>query len=181
MTQAMRDSKLRIHYEPRCLVGSFGKCSWGELLEWTTRQIIITRFYSRKLWKLAFVSQWTFIVAWWVSVWIAVESLARLGTGSMQSTAQAKMAFFRYGGIAVVIFILGVARGWLRTKTIQEIFPDQLREVRQFWWGYTVLFPLISTLTAYNLLVSAFVNSLEWREIRYEFQAGGTLKVTRNG
>jgi len=181
MTQAMRDSKLRIHYEPRCLVGSFGKCSWRELLEWSTRQIIITHFYSQKLWRLAFFSQSSFIVVWWVSLWISIESLSRIGGGGTNSAAQAKMAFSRYGSIVVLIFILGIARGWLRTKTIQEIFPDQRQEIRRFWWGYTLLFPLVSTLTGYNLLVSAFVTSLEWRGIRYEFQSGGKLKVTRSG
>jgi cellulose synthase/poly-beta-1,6-N-acetylglucosamine synthase-like glycosyltransferase len=60
MTRALKDAKLRIHYEPRCLIGSHGCCGWGELLEWSTRQMILTKVYSRKFWQLAFVSQWTF-------------------------------------------------------------------------------------------------------------------------
>ena len=32
LTQAMKDARLRIHYEPRCLIGSYGSCTWKELV-----------------------------------------------------------------------------------------------------------------------------------------------------
>ena len=80
MTQALKDAKLRIHYEPRCLIGSYGRCGWGELLEWSTRQMILTKVYSRKLWQLALVSQWTFsLVWWWALAGVVVAFLAETG------------------------------------------------------------------------------------------------------
>jgi hypothetical protein len=42
-----------------------------------------------------------------------------------------------------------------------------------------LLFPLVSTLTGLNLLVSAFKNQLEWRGVRYDFQPDGTFRVIR--
>ena len=179
MTQAMRDARLKIHYEPRCLIGSFGKCSWQDLLEWSTRQIIITRFYSPKLWRVAFFSQWSFLLVWWIAVLNTLASLFQMVNSKAIFESLASHNLLRYGCLTGLIFLLGVTRGWYRLKTIQQIFPDQRQEIRQFWWGYTVLFPLVSTLTAFNLLVSAFTTGLEWRGIRYEFQPKGRLSVIR--
>ncbi len=177
ITQAMRDITLKIHYEPRCLIGSFGRCSWRELFEWSTRQIIITRFYSPKLWKLAFLSQVLFLLVWWVTVWLTLTSLFQILLKRSIPESSASQSLLQYGCLAASIFILGALRGWYRMKTIQRIFPDKQRRIGRFAWGYTVLFPLVSTLTGINLLVSAFRSSLEWRGVRYEFQSGGKVRV----
>ena len=179
VTQAMRDSKLRIHYEPRCLIGSAGKCSWRELFEWSTRQIIITRIYSRKLWRIAFLSQGSFLIVWWTAFLCVLASLLQTLLSDAVLNPQNYQKLVQYGFISGSIFILGVTRGWFRLKAIHHIFPDQQPNITPFWWGYTLLFPLVSTLTGLNLLVSAFKNQLNWRGIRYEFQPDGTLRVIR--
>jgi ceramide glucosyltransferase len=179
ITQAMRDSNLRIHYEPRCLIGSAGKCSWRELIEWSTRQLIITRFYSRKLWRLTFLSQGAFLLVWWTAALIAIASLLQALKSNAVYNPQVYLNLLKYGCITCCIFVLGVTRGWFRLKAIQYIFPDQQQKIKPFWWGYTLLFPLVSTLTGYNLLVSAVTTRLQWRGIQYEFQPDGRLRVVR--
>jgi hypothetical protein len=42
------------------------------------------------------------------------------------------------------------------------------------------LFPLSSTLTAYNLARSALTSSIEWRGVRYEFDSAQELRVIRS-
>lgn len=179
ITQAMRDSKLKIHYEPRCLIGSAGKCSWRELFEWSTRQIMITRIYSRNLWRLAFLSQWSFLIVWWTAFLWGLAALFQTPLSDGILDPQNYHSLIKYGCIAVSIFVLGVTRGWFRLQTIHHIFPDQQPNIIPFWWGYTLLFPLVSTLTGLNLLVSAFKNQLDWRGVRYKFQPDGTFRVTR--
>jgi hypothetical protein len=62
------------------------------------------------------------------------------------------------------LFLFGAVRGWYRTRTIQHIRPEHRDEIQTFWWGYVLLFPLASTLTAYNLARSALTSSIEWRD-----------------
>ena len=179
LTQAMRDSKLKIHYEPRCLIRSAGKCSWRELFEWSTRQIIITRIYSRKLWRLAFLSQGLFLIVWWTAFLCGLVALFQTLLSNVIFDPPSYHNLLKYSCISGLIFVLGVIRGWFRLKTIRHIFPDQQPNITPFWWGYTLLFPLVSTLTGLNLLVSAFKNQLEWRGVRYDFQPDGTFRVIR--
>src|SRR6185295_1430216 len=43
VTLAARAARMRIVFVPTCLIPSHGDCTWIELLEFTTRQVIITR------------------------------------------------------------------------------------------------------------------------------------------
>ena len=179
MTQAMKDAKLRIHYEPRCLIGSFGHCGWSELLEWSTRQLTLTKVYSRKLWQLALVSQWTFSLVWWwslVGVGLGFFPIAPGSIASLFWSADVQ----KYLLLAGLLFLFGAIRGWYRVRTIQHLHPDHGSEILDFWWGYVLLFPLTSTLTAYNLARSALTSSIEWRGVRYEFRASEISRIVRN-
>ena len=179
MTQALKDAKLRIHYEPRCLIGSYGRCDWRELLEWSTRQMVLTKVYSRKLWQLALVSQWTFSLVWWWSVAGVAVALLPRAKGSLTSTIWSG-GTQKYALLVVLLFLFGAVRGWYRTRTVQHLRPEHRAEIQNFWWGYVLLFPLASTLTAYNLARSALTSSIEWRGVRYEFGAAQELRVIRS-
>jgi cellulose synthase/poly-beta-1,6-N-acetylglucosamine synthase-like glycosyltransferase len=179
MTRAMKDAKLRIHYEPRCLIGSYGRCGWGELLEWSTRQMILTKVYSRKLWQLALVSQWTFSLVWWWALAGVVVAFFPRGEGSMTSALWSG-GLQKYALLAGLLFLFGAVRGWYRTLTIQHLRPEHRDEIQGFWWGYVLLFPLASTLTAYNLARSVLASSVEWRGVRYEFGSAQELRVIRS-
>ncbi|MFN8007575.1 MAG: glycosyltransferase [Terriglobia bacterium] len=179
MTSAMREANLPIHYEPRCLIASFGKCSWPDLLEWSTRQIVITRFYSRKLWRLACLSQGVFLMTWWGLIASLSVSLGQTMSGHSHPGAGSLKSLFVVGCFLLVIFLLGVVRGSYRMKSIQQIFPGHPEKIQSFWWAYTLLFPLVSTLTGINLLLSAFTHRLRWRGVSYDIQAGGIVMVIR--
>ncbi len=51
MTSAVRSAGGKIVFVPSCLIPSHGSCTFRELLEFTTRQIIITRVYHPRLWR----------------------------------------------------------------------------------------------------------------------------------
>ena len=51
MTRALQEARLPIHFVPACLVPSLDQCTVGELLEFTNRQLKITRVYAPHLWK----------------------------------------------------------------------------------------------------------------------------------
>jgi ceramide glucosyltransferase len=178
LTQAMKDANLRIHYEPRCLLASYGHCGWKELIEWSTRQMIITRIYSQKLWGLAAVSQWSFALVWWwafagvvLSPWEHFHGVA--GRFLWKAAPQ------KYAILLALLFLFGAVRGIWRIKTIQHIQPQHRDEVLSYWWSYVLLFPIASTLTAYNLLASTWASSLSWRGVHYELQSSRQVRVVR--
>jgi hypothetical protein len=163
MTRAMKDAKLRIHYEPRCLIGSYGRCSWGELLEWSTRQMILTKVYSRKLWQLALVSQWTFSLVWWWAL-AGVVVVSSQGEGSILRPFGAEDTEVRSSGRAVVPLWCGPR---LVSNPPSSIRPEHRDEIQGFWWGYVLLFLRIDTDRLQSGAIG-FGFLVEWRE-RYEF------------
>lgn len=175
LTEAVRAAGLRIHYQPRCLVASHGDCNWRELLEWSTRQVIITKVYSRGLWRLALLSEWTFVLFWW---WIVVELAASaLGVG-----AAVRIGWLQGAPLLLllgVVWLLGAVRGLFRWRMIFRIRREQRERLKRDFWGYLLLGPLAATLTAFNLLVSLFTSTIVWRRVRYRLVSSREVRVVR--
>jgi cellulose synthase/poly-beta-1,6-N-acetylglucosamine synthase-like glycosyltransferase len=176
LTAAVNAAGLRIHYQPRCLVGTHGDCSWRELLEWSTRQIIITKVYSRSLWRLALLSEWPFVLFWWWAVGELIGSA--LGAGSTIQThwLQGVPLLLLLG----VVWFLGAVRGLFRWRMIYRIRPEQRERLKRDCWGYLLLGPLAATLTACNLAVSLFTSTIVWRQVRYEMASSREVRVVRD-
>ncbi len=66
VTRAMKEANLPIYFVPNCLTASVEDCTFRELLEFTTRQMKITRVYAPHLWIASFLSSFLFNV---VFVW----------------------------------------------------------------------------------------------------------------
>jgi ceramide glucosyltransferase len=179
LTRALKTAGLKIYYEPRCLVASYGDCSWSELLEWSTRQILITKIYSRRLWQLAFASQLPFLAGWW---WGSGALLLGFGGFRAASTDGHGSAggLWQLGVMVGLIYLFGAVRGSWRLRAVNLIFRDRRHVVNRFWWGYVLLAPLVSTLTGYNLLVSLITSTVEWRGIRYEVKSADEVRVVRS-
>ncbi len=181
LTRAIREAGLKIHYEPRCLVASHGDCNLRELLEWSTRQIIITRVYSPKLWKLALAAQIPFVVTWWWAVgqftvigWKIL--VAQGGTESLLLMNQLQYL----GSFAGLVLLMGSIRGYLRLRAVGLIRPEGQPNLRRFWWGYMLLAPLVSSLMAYNLVASCLTSTIKWRNVRYELKSASQVRVIRS-
>jgi cellulose synthase/poly-beta-1,6-N-acetylglucosamine synthase-like glycosyltransferase len=149
VTHAARAAGLRIVFVPTCLIPSLGRCTWLELLEFTTRQIIITRVYEPKLWRVAFFGQTIFNVAFW---W----SLARM-LGMWPDPAAA--------AVWLTLFVLSGLKAWIRLGAVGTVLPSGTLSKRK--WSYILLAPLGSLLYEYNMVRSAFTRDIIWRQRRY--------------
>ena len=176
LTEAVNAAGLRVHFQPRCLVASHGDCTWRELVEWSTRQIIITKVYSRGRWRLALLSEWPFVVFWW---W-AVAELTAWALG-----VEAAIGIHWLQGVPLllllgVIWLLGAVRGLFRWRMIRRIRSEQQARLKRDFWGYLLLGPLAATLTACNLAVSLFTSTIVWRRVRYELVSSREVRVVRD-
>ena len=177
LTEAVNAAGLRVHFQPRCLVATHGDCTWSELLEWSARQVIITKVYSPGRWRLALLSEWPFVWFWW---WTVGELLAwALGAGGA-----IQIRWLEGGALLLllgVVWLLGAVRGLFRWRMIWRIRPEQQERLKRDFWGYLFLGPLAATLTACNLAVSLFTSTIVWRRVRYELVSGREVRVVREG
>ena len=149
VTRAVRDAGLRIAFVPACLIPSHGRCSWLELLEFTTRQMIITRVYEPKLWRVAFIGQTIFNVTFW---WSMIRMLAMWPDPVS-------------AGVWMTIFLLSGLKSWIRLEAVNTVLPSGT--LSKWKWSYILLAPLGSLLYEYNLVRSAFTRDIIWRQRRY--------------
>lgn len=176
LTEAVTAAGLRIHYQPRCLVASHGDCTWRELVEWSTRQIIITKVYSPGRWRLALLSEWPFVLFWW---WTVGELLgAAFGVGGAVGIGWLQGAPLLL--LLGMVWFLGAVRGLFRWRMICRIRPEQQQRLKRDLWGYLFLGPLAATLTACNLAISLFTSTIVWRRVRYELVSSREVRVFRD-
>lgn len=164
LTRAIQAAKLYIKFVPKCLVPSRGDCSWAELLEFTTRQIIITRVYANGLWKLLLVSHLLFNIVFFGGLIIGVAALL---------TSRAILPL----SLIVSIYLLGAWKGYLRVQAICLMLQSEAQAIKRHKLAYYFCAPLVSVIFLYNVLASAYTRSINWRGIVYKLESPNNLII----
>lgn len=168
LTQAVKASKQTIKFVPNCLVASLGGCSFSELLEFTTRQIIITKVYSKPLWWLLFISNSMFNLVFFIGGISAVVLFIRDFN-------------FLPLLLILIIYFLGIWKSILRIKAVRLVLRDYEKSISQNLLSYYLFSPLVALIFGYNLIMSLGRNQITWRGITYKLISNNETIVIRNG
>jgi len=165
--RAVRDCGGRIRFEPRCLVASREDSSFAELMRWTNRQIIITRVYAPRLWRVGLAAHLlysgTFVCGFFVLFHPAIAGLERFGVAA----------------ILAVVLALGMAKGRIRTVVAREIFPEERELLAKYGNRYWQLAPLVPWVMLWNFVVAGFVRTIEWSGVSYRLRSDHEVEVIR--
>ena len=167
LTRAAQCAGLRVTFQPRCLVASYERASLASLLEFTTRQVTITRVYRPAVWWTGFASHLLFCLGFFGGFAVA---MARLFRGDSATGLVVMLA---------IIYILGSIKGWLRIASAAEILSGVAVEVNRLWWMFCLLWPLVSILFLGNFAGSAFTRRIVWRGVCYEMKSASETSVVR--
>ena len=142
ITRVLKEAKLPIHFTPNCLVASVGDCDFKELLEFTTRQIKITRVYSSNLWLPLLLGSALFVIVFFGGLILAYI-------------------------FPLVIFTLGATKSFIRFRAVSRV----LRTSRLDLLAHVLLWPFASLLYLYNAIAAGFSRRIKWRGITYELKS----------
>jgi cellulose synthase/poly-beta-1,6-N-acetylglucosamine synthase-like glycosyltransferase len=151
LTHVLKEANLPIHFTPNCLVASVGDCNFQELIEFTTRQIKITRVYASHLWLPLLLGSALFVVAFF-------GGLILIGFYPRSSAAYI---------FPSIIFTLGAAKSFIRFRAVSSVLRTSRRELL----AHIFLWPFASLLYLYNCIVAGFSRRIEWRGITYELKS----------
>ena len=170
LTRALRAAGRRIVFVPQCLVVTHHPTTWRRLLEWTTRQIILTRVYEPGLWWPALG-----IHVFYCGVFLYGFALAacRLAGSWWMSAA----ILLTLGAIAS----LAVAKGAFRLASVLLLLPEHREQLRRAWWSPTLVAALVPWLMALNCLLSALTRRITWRGVTYELRSPWETRVLAPG
>ncbi len=156
LTRAVQQAGLSIRFVPACLIPWDEDATFFSLLEFTTRQVAITRVYRPRMWWVGLVSHALFVLVFFGGIALTLSG----GVSRIVSTA-----------MLVAIYALGSAKGALRLLAAREAISEYRNELSRLWWMYCLMWPLVAVLFLYNFLRSALSRRITWRGLVYEMRS----------
>jgi ceramide glucosyltransferase len=168
LSAAVNEAGKRIEFVPQCLAVTIAEMTLAQLIEFTTRQMRITRVYSPKVWKLALLTQGLFNFAFWGGL---LWQISHMLQGKINESL-----IYLLGGI----YICGAITCAIRALAATNFIQSEYRVMKIGMWAYIFLGPLVSLVYLTNIILSALTNRITWRGIRYQLiSATETLTLSR--
>jgi cellulose synthase/poly-beta-1,6-N-acetylglucosamine synthase-like glycosyltransferase len=167
LTRALQAAGLPIRFVPACLNASVEDCTLGELFEFTTRQLKITRVYARQLWAFVLVTNLLFVAVFF-------GGLALAGW-----RAAVGLPFVWPLVLVSVIFLLGLWKAFFRLRAVALVLEEHHGRLRAGVWAHLLLWPLTAALFLYNAVAAALSRRIVWRGIGYELKSPTETEIIR--
>jgi ceramide glucosyltransferase len=165
LTHALEAAGKPIVFCPECLAATLHPWTGTSLLEFTNRQILITRVYAPKRWGMGLAAHLGYVITLIFAGFVILTQMA--GGDPWMNLAL----------IAFVIPFLTVIKGVLRTVAVTEMLPEWKAQLGQWSWVWTALAPVVPFLFAWNFISSLISRRTRWRNVRYELVSPSVTRV----
>jgi cellulose synthase/poly-beta-1,6-N-acetylglucosamine synthase-like glycosyltransferase len=156
MTRALRRARRSIMFLPDCLTPSYLDVDAGSLLEFTNRQVLITKIYSKKMWATAAVTHLLYCATLALGAYVIVVNwIATLST-------------FQLALLTFVPMLLAAIRGGLRVAAVTDVLTAERSKIMGQTGSYILLGIFVPYLFLLNFVVSLFTRKIRWRGVTYE-------------
>jgi ceramide glucosyltransferase len=156
LTNMIERSRRQIVFLPECLTLSYVETDFPGLLEFTNRQVRITRVYRPQMWGMAFATHFLYCATLVLGLVVTVSLM-------IQSRPAFQVAFLLF-----LPLLLAAIRGAIRVVGVTEALPGARSQIMGQSWMYIVLPVIVPFWYLVNLFSSLFGRRLRWRGIEYE-------------
>ncbi len=156
LTRALERHGRSIVFVPECLTLSYVETDFAGLLEFTNRQILITRVYANKVWAAAAATHLLYCVT------LLLGGSLALGYFFTQRPA------FHLMTLTFLPMLLSAIRGSLRMIGVTEAVPAGRTQISGYAWIYVLLTVFIPFLYVLNFANSLVTRKIRWRGVTYE-------------
>ncbi|MDE3108822.1 MAG: glycosyltransferase [Acidobacteriota bacterium] len=165
LTNALEAAGRSIVFCAECLAATPHPWTGTSLLEFTNRQILLTRVYSTKRWILGAAAHVSYSLTLLYAMFVILASIV------------AGDPWFNLLLIALVVPLLAAMKGAIRTVAVLDLLPEWKPQMNQWSWAWTALAPLVPFLFSWNFIVSLLSRRTRWRGIRYELVSPHMTRV----
>lgn len=159
VTRTMNEANLPIVFVPQALTASIEDCTFGEMLEFTTRQMKITRVYAAKLWVMSFIGSGLFSAVMIAAFLIAILS------------RQNDIAVFAAVITLLLVTAFSIGKSWLRLKAVRLVLIKNENELRKQFLTQNTLWLLTPAIFFYNSIAALLSRRMTWRGTVYELKS----------
>jgi len=156
LTSALERIGRSIVFVPDCLTLSYVETDFRGLMEFTNRQILITRVYAERIWRAAAATHFLYCLT------LLFGSLLILGDVFTQRPA------FHIVTLTFLPILLSAIRGALRLIGVTEALPSARSQITGQAWIYVLLTVFIPFLYVANFVNSLSTRRMRWRGVTYE-------------
>ena len=156
MTRALQHANRSIVFVPDCLTPSYIEADFKSLLEFTNRQILITKVYAHKMWSAGALTHFMYCL-----------TLA-LGTYLTLTNVLATLPAFHLAILTFLPLLLSAIHGGLRVAAAMEMIPTARSQISAQGWMYLMYGALVPFLFLLNFALSVFTRKIRWRGVTYE-------------
>jgi ceramide glucosyltransferase len=167
VTRVLHEANLPIHFVPDCIIPSLDRCSFRELIEFTNRQLKITRVYAPHLWRSVLIGSFLFTTVFFGGLILVI---ARAAQGL--SFAVPLLLLF-------IIYALGALKSYIRLRALSEPLADYHKQLFAGVPAHVLLWPVASALFLINAIAAACSRRIEWRGITYELKSATEAVIIR--
>jgi cellulose synthase/poly-beta-1,6-N-acetylglucosamine synthase-like glycosyltransferase len=156
LTRALERTGRSIVFIPECLTLSYVETDFQGLLEFTNRQILITRVYAEKIWRPAAATHLLYCLTLLLGVALVLSDLVE------------QRPAFHLVTLTFLAVLLSSIRGAIRLIGVTEAVPGGRSQIMGQAWIYLLLTVLVPFLYVANGLHSLLTRKIRWRGITYE-------------
>jgi len=165
MTHALQESGKPILFCPECLAVTLHPWTGSSLIEFTNRQVIVTRIYSPRRWMIGAFAH----LSYSLTLVYAVVAILLLMIDGDPWTYLALLTF--------AMILLAAMKGAIRTIAINELLPEWKAKMQEWSWIWMGLAPVVPFLFSWNFLASLLTRRILWRGIRYELVSPSVTRI----
>lgn len=161
----MSEAGFGIRFVPQALTASVENCTFREMLEFTTRQMKLTRVSAAPFWIFSFLGSalFTFVMTAVIAFAIFTPTNSFLFWSAI--TTLALVTFF------------SVSKSILRQKAVRLVLTQYDRELKRQTLPQCVLWLITQPIFFYNCIAALFSRQIKWRGKRYEMVSASKTNV----
>ena len=156
LTRALERNNRSIVFIPECLTLSYAQADFHELLEFTNRQILITRVYADRVWAPAAATHLLYCLT------------LLLGAMMILSDFLQQRPAFHIATLTFLPILLSSIRSSIRLIGVTEALPAARSQIMGQAWIYILLTVFVPFLYLLNFVNSFVTRKIRWRGLVYE-------------
>src|SRR5437879_5780866 len=156
LTRALERTNRPIVFIPECLTLSYADTDLQGLLEFTNRQVLITRVYARNIWRTA------------AATYLLYCMTLLFGVILFLSVTFEQRPAFHIATLTFLPLVLSSIRSAIRLVGVTEALPAARSQIMGQAWIYVLLTLLVPFLYIVNFVNSLVTRKTRWRGVTYD-------------
>jgi ceramide glucosyltransferase len=156
LTRALERQNRSIVFIPECLTLSYAEADFHQLLEFTNRQILITRVYADRIWAPAAATHLLYCLTLLLGAMLILSNLFQ------------QRPYFHIATLTFLPVLLSTLRGSIRLIGVTEALSTARSQIMGQSWIYILLTVFVPFLYVLNFVNSLLTRKIRWRGLVYE-------------